>query len=88
MAKSSRSRVNVSAENFVAAVLEVSKAGGTHSDVAAKLGIAVGSVATRCSQLRTKHGVNIPNFKRGGSGGGRKLDVSGLNAMIAASSEG
>ena len=69
----------VSAEDFVRTVVEVAKAGGTHEDVAKRLGMKVGSVATRCSTLRTKHGVNLPNFKRGG--GGRKLDVAGLNAL-------
>lgn len=73
-----RDRANVSATDFVQAVLSSS----SHAEVARKTGLKVTSVATRLTTLR-KRGVNVPNFRRGGNG--VKLDVNSLNALIAAS---
>lgn len=75
-------RSNIPAADFVRAVKEVAEAGGTHSDVASRLGMKVTSVATRISVLRTKHGVNMPAFKRGG-GGRPGVDAAALNAILA-----
>jgi len=86
MAKAKRVRSNeknVDAVRFVTVVRDVHARGGTHADVAAELGLKVGSVATRISQLRNRKpvGVNMPDFPRGG-GGGSKLDVDALNAIL------
>lgn len=71
----------VSAEDFVKAVLKAAAEGTGHAGISKLTGIKQTSVATRLSNLR-KAGVNLPNFPRGG-GGGRKLDVAALNALIS-----
>lgn len=77
----SRAKANVSAETFVKAVLAAAADGTGHEGVAKATGIKRSSVATRMSNLR-KAGVKLPSFPRGGGGGGKKLDVSKLNALI------
>ena len=81
-----KTRVNVPAALFVQTVKDVHAAGGTHADIAEQLGIGVTSVATRISNLRTKHGLPMPNFKRGG-GGGARLDVDALRAILEGTGE-
>ena len=56
----------VDLETFLTTVIEVQRAGGSVEDVASKLGIVPGSVSVRLSQLRKKHGLNIPKFEGGG----------------------
>ena len=77
----SREKSNVSAEVFVKAVLEAAANGTGHDGVSKATGIKRSSVATRMSNLR-KAGVKLPNFPRGGGGGGKKLNVDALNALI------
>lgn len=77
-------RVNVSAADFVKAVMASIADGTGHAGIAAKTGIKVTSVATRVSTLRKK-GVQIPKMPRTGGGGAKKLDVSALNDLIAQS---
>ena len=81
MSKSKTVRAkNVPAAQFVLAVKAAIAADRSQEDVAAELGLKGAScVATRCANLRKK-GVNLPEFKRGG--GGRKLDVEALNALL------
>lgn len=73
---------NVSAVEFASCVKRVSDAEGSLQDVADALGLKVTSVATRLSQLR-KRVSNVPNFKRGGGGGGAKLDVSAIEGIFS-----
>ena len=66
---------NIDAVTFATCVKRVSDAEGSLQDVADELGLQVTSVATRLSQLRKKFPeIGVPNFKRGGGGGGAKLD--------------
>ena len=82
MAKRTNSS-NIPAARFVTVVRDVHKRNGSIADVAAELGLKVGSVSTRMSNLRNhKPPVNLPHFTRGG-GGGAKLDVDALNEILA-----
>lgn len=71
---------NVTAEDFVRAVMRVHKAKGKIADVARELHLEVGSVNARLYTMR-KNGINLPQFPRGG--GGKGLDVQALNAILA-----
>jgi transposase len=68
---------------FASAVAKVAAEGGRVSEVAALTGMEVGSVHGRLSNWRKK-GYNVPNFKRGGGGGGRRIDADRINAIFAA----
>jgi len=72
------SRENVSLEKFLTCVIETQRAGGSVQDVADSLGIAPGSVSVRLSQLRKKHGVDVPRFV----GGGRTSNTAERAAAI------
>ena len=75
-------RTNVPADVFVRTCREVLAEGGNHEDIRSRLNMSsTGVVASRICGLR-KQGVEIPQFPRGG-GGGRRLDVAGLNAILA-----
>jgi transposase-like protein len=71
----------VDLETFLTCVIKVQRAGGSVEDVAAELGIVPGSVSVRLSQLRKKHGANIPRF----TGGGRTSNTAERAALILAS---
>jgi len=60
----------------------IAASGGSHQDVANRLGMAVGSVATRLSGLRKRGVKNVPSFTRGG-GSGKKLNVDTLSDIFA-----
>ena len=80
MAKKSRAKANVPAETIVRAAWKSYKAGTGIAGIADETGLSAESVSTRLSVLRTKHGVKLPKFPRGG-GGGRRLDLDSLNAI-------
>ncbi len=71
----------VAATVFVQAVMEAHKNGEGVDAVAEATGLSAGAVSTRMSQYRNEHGLNLPKFPRGG-GGGAKLDISELSALI------
>jgi len=74
---------SVSDAVFASAVATVAAKGGQVGEVAELTGMNVGSVHGRLSNWRKK-GLNVPNFKRGGGGGGRTLDQDKINAIFAA----
>ena len=78
-----KKRVNISAVDFVKAVMESVADGTGYNGVSEKTGMKQTSVATRISNLRKK-GVKIPNMPRSNNarGGGRKLDIEALNNLI------
>ena len=71
---------HVSAEVFIRAV-ESSNSG---AEVAQKTGLKVISVLVRMSNYRKK-GIPLRNFPRGG---GAKLDVAGMKALVAQLNQG
>jgi transposase-like protein len=74
-------QAGVSLEKFLTCVIETQRAGGSVQDVADALGIVPGSVSVRLSQLRKKHGLNIPRFE----GSGRVSNTAERAAAILAS---
>lgn len=75
---------NIPATQFASVVKSVSDADGNLQDVADELGLKVTSVATRLSQLRKKFpDIGVPSFKRGGGGGGAKLDGAVLAGIFS-----
>jgi len=71
-------QAGVSLEKFLTTVVETQRAGGSVQDCADQLGITAGSVSVRLSQLRKKHGVNVPRF----AGGGRTSNTAERAAAI------
>ena len=71
----------VDLETFLTCVIKTQRAGGSVEDVATELGIVPGSVSVRLSQLRKKHGIDIPRF----AGGGRTSNTAERAAAILAS---
>lgn len=72
----------VPATIFVQAVMEAHRNGEGVDAVAEATGLSAGAVSTRMSQYRKEHGLNLPKFPRGG-GGGAKLDIGELTALIS-----
>ena len=71
-------QVGVDLEKFLTTVVETQRAGGSVQDCADLLGITAGSVSVRLSQLRKKHGVNVPRFE----GSGRTSNTAERAAAI------
>jgi len=70
-------KAHVADSVFIPTVVRVCTNGGSHQDVADELGMAVGSVATRLSNIRKRFkedGVDcpLPGFQRGNGGNRRK----------------
>ena len=74
-------QAGVSLEKFLTTVIETQRSGGSVNDVAAALGITAGSVSVRLSQLRKKHGINVPRF----AGAGRTSNIKDRANEILAS---
>jgi len=74
---SDKKKAHVSDSVFIPTVVRIATTGGSHQDVADELGMKVGSVATRISNIRTRfkedgQECNLPAFQRGNGGNRRK----------------
>lgn len=80
-----KTRVNVSQADFVAAVINADKNGGTCVDVASETGMKVDSVYQRNRRL-IQQGANLPNLKKeptNGNRGRQAVDIEAINRQIA-----
>jgi hypothetical protein len=83
--QSSEKRNRIPVEDFVSAWLDTHREGGNIGDVAAKLGLAEGSVSVRASTLKKKlndeFGVALPKLARRASSR-QKQDLTAIAAQL------
>ena len=81
----SEKRTRIPVEDFVSAWLDTHREGGNIGDVAAKLGLAEGSVSVRASTLKKKlneeFGVALPKLARRASSR-QKQDLTAIAAQL------
>ena len=81
----SEKRPRIPVEDFVSAWLDTHREGGNIGDVAAKLGLAEGSVSVRASTLKKKlneeFGVALPKLARRASSR-QKQDLTAIAAQL------
>jgi len=70
-------KAHVADSKFIPVVVRIATNGGSHADVATELDMAVGSVATRISNIRKRFKEDkldcpLPGFQRGNGGNRRK----------------